>query len=282
MKYIIIVLFCFMGAIGFYLYNQDTPEPNNEVSQAVKEDTPEPNNEVSQAVKEDGETRYQKNHRIYSEVLKKCSDIENYKFKSVIHTGSNLDLNCLEMELAPHSQVKPKILSTNEITGKFDEASVTLMEIKSVFDICSGEYEPFCKDNLIIDNDKFIYVRTSDQAETSLLKENTYHLVNRTSTYRSNYIYYADKNKLVDLGIGGTLEFEEDTIIKYAVKSYWDGGGAFWYNVKIDYEGNFIELINEEDSDNCYPLEEFDHNNEEFKNTFKQQGLKELCVWENY
>ena len=27
---------------------------------------------------------------------------------------------------------------------------------------------------------------------------------------------------------------------------------------------------------------EVEHKNEEFKNTFKQQGLKELCVWENY
>jgi len=265
MKYIVIVLICFIGIIALYLYNKDTPEPNNEVSQAAKEDK---------------ESRYEKSHRIYSKVLKKCSDLENYKFELVIHTGSNLDLNCLEIELAPHSQVKPKILSTIQITSKLHNSSVTLMEIKSVFDICSGESNPFCKHNLIIDNEKFIYVRTSDQAETSLLKENTYHVVNRTSTYRSNYIYYADKNKLLDLGQGGTLEFEDNSITKYGVKSYWDGGGAFWYNLRIDYEGNYIELINEEDSDKCYPFEKFNHKNEEFKNTFKEQGLKELCVWE--
>jgi len=264
MKYIIIVLICFIGIIALYIYNQDTPEPHNEVSQVAKEDE---------------ESRYEKSHRIYSEVLKKCSDKENYKFESVIHTGSNLDLNCLEMELAPHSQVKPKILSTNLITGKFDEATATLMEIKSVFDICSGEFNPFCKHNLIIDNEKFIYVRTSDQAETSLLKENTYHIVNRMSTWRNNYIFHADKNKLVELGVGSTLEFEDDSITKYGVKSYWDGGGAFWYNLRIDYEGNYIELINEEDSDKCYPFEKFNHKNEEFKNIFKEQGLKELCVW---
>ncbi len=264
MKYIVIVLICFIGIIALYLYNKDTPELNNEVSQVVKEDE---------------ESSYERSDRIYNEVLKKCSDIENYTYESIIHTGSNLDLNCLEIELAPHSQVKPKILSTNQITAKLDNSSVTLMEIKSVFDICSGEYEPFCNDNLIIDNEKFIYVRTSDQAETSLLKENTYHIVNRTSTWRNNYIFHADKNKLVELGVGSTLEFEDDSITKYGVKSYWDGGGAFWYNVKIDYEGNFIELINEEDSDKCYPFKKFNHKNEKFKNTFKEQGLKELCVW---
>jgi hypothetical protein len=265
MKSIIIVLICFVGLIGLYLYNQDTSEPLNEVSKIVKGDE---------------ESSYERSDRIYNEVLKKCSDIENYIYNTIVHTGSNLDLKCLEKKLSFHSKVKPKILSTNEITAKHDNSSVTLMEIKSVVDICSGESNPFCKHNLIIDNDKFIYVRTSDQAETSLLKENTYHIVNRTSTYRSNYIYYADKNKLLDLGQGGTLEFEEDTIIKYGVKSYWDGGGAFWFNLKIDYEGNYIELINEEDSDKCYPFEKFNHKNEEFKNTFKQQGLKELCVWE--
>ena len=94
-------------------------------------------------------SKWEKRELIYDEAIKKCSD---YIGKvSVVYTGNNLNLECFEKELSVHSYAKPRILSSNDIEGKLDNSKVKLMEIKSVFDICSGEGTNYCRDNIILD-----------------------------------------------------------------------------------------------------------------------------------
>ena len=41
----------------------------------------------------------------------------------------------------------------------------------------------------------------------------------------------------------GILEFHDDYYIASHSKSYFYGGGAFWYSAKRDYQNNILELI---------------------------------------
>ena len=61
---------------------------------------------------------------------------------------------------------------------------------------------------------------------------------------------------------------EEDEIIVRQRKSYFEHGGAFWYSLKIDYQGRYIELLNRGSS--CYPYKKFSHMSEQFRNTLKK------------
>ena len=49
--------------------------------------------------------------------------------------------------------------------------------------------------------------------------------------------------------------------------------GAFWFNSKVDYSGEIIELIS--DGDTCVEIESFYEN---IQKAMKSQGLVTFCV----
>ena len=99
------------------------------------------------------------------------------------------------------------------------------------------------------------------------------------STHRRNFIFNTKSNVLASIGDGHVITFTDQSIIKEGVKNYFEPSGAFWYDVVIDYEGNYLELLNVGESDQCYSFEKFNHLDEKFKKIFKKQKLKKLCVW---
>ena len=104
------------------------------------------------------------------------------------------------------------------------------------------------------------------------------------TTHDKNYTYNMTSNTLSELG-DGDLIFKKDFILKRGVKSYWFKGdkslGPFWYDVKVDFEGNYLELINYEGPNGreCFTYEELEGSSEKLRETFKKQNLKEFCVW---
>ena len=124
----------------------------------------------------------------------------------------------------------------------------------------------------IIDIEKDIYKIT----ETT--NDNFYHVVVDYSTHDRNYIYNVKDKKLSPIG-DGSIEIKDDAIYRYWAKSYFDGGGAFWYNMKVNYSGEYIELIPVEKDAKCYSIDKFKHMSDEFVSVFKKQKLDKLCVW---
>ena len=125
----------------------------------------------------------------------------------------------------------------------------------------------------VIDIEKDIYKIT----ETT--NDNFYHVVVDYSTHDRNYIYNVKDKKLSPIG-DGSIEIKDDAIYRYWAKSYFDNvGGAFWYNIKVNYSGEYIELIPMEKDAKCYSIDKFKHMTDEFVNVFKKQKLDKLCVW---
>ena len=76
------------------------------------------------------------------------------------------------------------------------------------------------------------------------------------------------------------MEFERDKITKTSVKGYLaKNGGAFWFNVNLDYHGRYLELFDVNKFAAYYPYKRFANMSEQFRAAFKRQKLRKLCVW---
>ena len=221
----------------------------------------------------------------YLEMVENCggTDISSYEgFDIYIIESKKLNVECIQSQMSSHpfarSPLVGDIVDKRVINNNFDDSSATRIDILSLFSEQGGEVGSPSEENIIIQNDTYYYILGDRlRVETKILKENIFHITIDGSHYDLNYLFDSEKKILVGLG-DGNIVFEEDGIVKYWVKSYL-ADGAFWYNVKIDYQGNYVELLNMEEHAGCYPYEEFVGLSEEFRKTFKRQKLDKLCVW---
>ena len=134
----------------------------------------------------------------------------------------------------------------------------------------NDEIKVLLKDIIDVEKDSYKIIQTN--------KDNFYHVIVDYSTHDRNYIYNVKSKTLSSIGDGGVV-IEDDVIYRNGAKSYFDGGGAFWYNIKVDFSGEYLELVNIEKDKKCYSIEKFKHMSNEFIKLFKKQKLDKLCVW---
>ena len=110
-------------------------------------------------------------------------------------------------------------------------------------------------------------------------KDNFFHVIVDHFSHQRNYICDI-KNKIINnIGDGG-LEIKNGGIYRYWAKSYHPDWGAFWYNIKVSFSGEYLELINMKEEDKkCYPVEKFDHMSSKFRKLLKEQKLDKFCIW---
>ena len=72
----------------------------------------------------------------------------------------------------------------------------------------------------------------------------------------------------------GKIEFKKDHILVKGQKSYFEGGGAFWFDSKRNYSGEIIELISKDNT--CEDITMF---HESIQKAMKKQRLQKFCVW---
>ena len=94
---------------------------------------------------------------------------------------------------------------------------------------------------------------------------------NATST--GNISFHIPADKLQSLP-NGDLEFLIDGIIVRGGKHYFEKGGAFWYDKKITYDGEVVELY-DVSSGTCFGVDKFDL---EFRRVLQSLGRDQLCV----
>ena len=207
-----------------------------------------------------------------------------------IFESTKLDINCLEKKFEHH--LKNYLVESLGSSGSvpFDEIIVRkqdtvsngitfdMIVITSLFSQECGERCKFSNEVILIHKGQYWYIRGSNDrgVESKFINKDTILVRNLMSTHRRNYFFDINTKLFTELPDGG-LEFKKDHILVKGQKSYFEGGGAFWFDSKINYAGERIELINS--GNTCEDITRFQ---EWLQKAIKKQGLQEFCVWTKY
>ena len=221
-------------------------------------------------------------NKYYLDHLKNCSssNVEHYILKDDysppdrnrldIFESTNLNLDCLEKKFEQHLDetiIRKQDTVSNGITFK-------MIEIASLFSEQCGERCRPSSEIILIHKGQYWYMKGSNDkgVKSKFINKDTILIKNLMTTHVRNYIFDINTKLFTSLPDGG-LEFKKDHILVYGQKSYFDGGGAFWFDSKINYAGERIELIN--NGNTCKDITRFQ---EWLQKAMKKQGLQEFCV----
>ncbi len=224
-------------------------------------------------------------NKYYLDYLKNCSvsnvehyilkdDYSPYRHRLDIFESTNLNLDCLEKKFEQHLDetiIRKQDTVSNGITFE-------MVEIASLYSEQCGERCRPSSEIILIHKGRYWYMRGSNDrgVESEFINKDTILIRNLMSTHRRNYFFDINTKLFTSLPDGG-LEFKKDHILVKGQKSYFEGGGAFWFDSKINYAGERIELINS--GNTCEDIIRF---YESIQKTMKKQKLKEFCVWTKY
>ena len=230
-------------------------------------------------------------NKYYLDYLKNCSasNVEHYTYLTDaidIFKLTNLNLDCLEKKFGQHLKNYPVESWADSGSVPFDEIIIRkqdtvsngitfdMIVITSLFSQQCGERCKFSNEVILIHEGKYWYMRGSNDrgVESKFINKDTILIRNLMTTHVRNYIFDINTKLFTSLPDGG-LEFKKDHILVYGQKSYFDGGGAFWFDSKINYAGERIELINS--GNHCKDITRF---YEGLQKTMMKQGLLEFCV----
>ena len=224
------------------------------------------------------------NTKYYSLVDKKVPGVADTR-RVEIFESTKLDINCLEKKFEHHQKNYP-VESWSGGSVPFDEIIIRkqdtvsngitfdMIVITSLFSQACGERCKFSNEVILIHKGRYWYMRGSNDngVESEFINKDTILIKNLMTTHVRNYIFDINTKLLTSLPDGG-LEFKKDHILVRGQKSYFDGGGAFWFDSKINYAGERIELIN--NGNTCKDITRFQ---EWLQKAMKKQGLQEFCV----
>ena len=166
---------------------------------------------------------------------------------------------------------------SSERAGK-DQTSFEQSKVLSPFQTNCFERCKYVSDQMLkIGSNYYFLSRPSDGGvEVSMINKDVIHFEVHMATRTHNIILYRENNQIVLLP-SGSLEFLDDGIIVRGAKSYLKEGGAFWYDSKLDYQGNTIHFLDVVGGayTACINIEEF---NEDFMSKLHSLGLSRLCV----
>lgn len=228
--------------------------------------------------------------KYYKEYLKKCSssNIELYKLKEevIILSSLNLKLDCLKEIFYNHLKRFPVKSWSDDNPVGFDEKIIrdkkniiadinyTYIKITSLYSQKCGEKCTFSDESILIEKNNFWYfLGDNDKGIVAkFLNDKNILIQNLNSTHTRNYVFNINSKKIYNLPTGN-LKFEKDYILVQGQKSYFIEHGAFWFDYKINYFGEIIELIN--NGKNCKKITSF---NKKIQIAMNKQMLKEFCV----
>lgn len=82
-------------------------------------------------------------------------------------------------------------------------------------------------------------------------------LVRQLNTHKRNYIIDFDSMSLTYIGSGEVTPNEDGTLLVRWEKGYFNRGGAYWYDVVKDSNGNLLSVMDHHDANHCIPNSEF-------------------------
>ena len=187
-----------------------------------------------------------------------------------IFESTNLNLDCLEKKFEQHLDetiIRKQDTVSNGITFE-------MIEIASLFSERCGERCRPSSEIILIHKGRYWYMKGSNDKEvkSKFINKDTILISNLMTTHVRNYIFDINTKLFTSLPDGG-LKFKKDHILVKGQKSYFEGGGAFWFESKRTYSGEIIELISE--GNTCEDITRFQ---EWLQKAMKKQGLQEFCV----
>ena len=188
-----------------------------------------------------------------------------------VYYVNNIDESCLEKSLVgSYKKINYNLQYSDE--NYYEDVFVE----KYNKDIFFENGSIFIKDNKLW----YFYIprlADSDGVRTKIIDKNQDMIfinIGVGNTHTRNFIFNTKKNKTVYLPNGYEVLFEQNYIFIKGQKDYFNKMmGAFWFNSKIDYSGETIELIS--DGDTCKDIESFYEN---IQKAMKKQGLITFCV----
>jgi hypothetical protein len=106
------------------------------------------------------------------------------------------------------------------------------------------------------------------------------HLIQYETTHRRNFIIDLDDQSMIYVG-DGDIEFEPNgNIINRWKKSYFNKGGAFWYDLMRDPKGNPIAVLDMPNATDCYEGDDLKKFHESITKLLSQQNKDKFCVWQ--
>ena len=220
-------------------------------------------------------------NKYYLDYLKNCSasnvehyilkdDYSPYRHRLDIFESTNLNLDCLEKKFEQHLDetiIRKQDTVSNGITFK-------MIEIASLFSEQCGERCRPSSEIILIHKGRYWFMRGSNDkgVESKFINKDTILIRNLMTTHVRNYIFDINTKLFTSLPNGG-LEFKKDHILVTGQKSYFEGGGAFWFDSKRNYSGEIIELISE--GNTCEDITRFYVS---IQKAMMKQGLLEFCV----
>ena len=189
--------------------------------------------------------------------LNKCSKgkIDSYFFHKEkdpdywlgIYTSSNLDLECLREQFQNKITNYPVNFLNNPRIKVSHDLSYYKSYITNFNRVVCGERCYLDEDSILFVDDNYWYIYdlyNSYGHKANFIKtlDNKIHIQLLESTHIKNIVFDINTKDFLYL-YDGILEFHDDYYIATHSKSYFYGGGAFWYSAKRDYQNNILELI---------------------------------------
>ena len=221
-------------------------------------------------------------NKYYLDHLKNCSssNVEHYILKDDysppgrnrldIFESTKLNLDCLEKKFEQHLDetiIRKQETISNGITFE-------MVEIASLFSEKCGETCRPSSEVILIYKGRYWFIRGSNDkgVESKFINKDILLIKNLMSTHVRNYVFDTNTKIFTSLP-NGAIEFKKDHILITGQKSYFEGGGAFWFDSKRNYTGEIIDLIS--NGNTCENITMF---HESIKKAMKKQELKEFCV----
>ena len=154
--------------------------------------------------------------------------------------------------------------------------SYEVASIPSPFNLGCGERCRYLNEDLVKIRNKYYFLVYSSNSgiNASVINKDLILFKALMTTHRRNFILNKTLGKLGYFP-NGDLEFFEGAVIVRFQKSYFEGGGAFWYDSKRDYSGNVIEYLDRGDG-KCFDSNKF---YKIMKTKLISMGKTQLCVF---
>ena len=207
---------------------------------------------------------------------------KNPDYWLAIYTGSNLNLECLQEKLQNKLINYPKMFVQN---GKIN-ISHDLSYYKSYITnfertVCVEECY-LDEDTIIFDGNKYWYIYDlyngyGHRANFTKTIENKIHIELFESTHTKNFLFDTKNSEFLHL-YDGRLQFYNQYYISAYSKAYFDGGGAYWYSAKWDYDNNLLELLDiKSDFTSCEEIKHFKGNTKIYQYMMIKNNLKKCA-----
>jgi hypothetical protein len=213
------------------------------------------------------------------------------KYKNYIFVFKDLNLDCLstineimsKKNKGGYEKVKfDKSFQINLVSSIEDDIFYEIISLKNPLPFYGPVFNhSYGNENIIKVGNNFYYMHDSNGGWNNkgiIQKKNLIKFSIDTSTYTGNFFLNIEKSFFGYLPDGNVTLYNSYYKV-YGQKTYFIGGGAFWYNAKRSYKGDLLQLIPEETHNllytkRCIPINRF---YKEIKNYLLKMNVKEYC-----